>query len=96
MPKGYWILHVTVNDAAAYAEYVAKDTPIIEALGGRFLVRGGQAEVPEGETLNRHVVIEFPSFAAAKAAYHDPAYQEVAQIRFANATSTAIIVEGHQ
>ena len=96
MPKGYWILHVTVNDAEAYKEYVTRDTPIIEGLGGRFLVRGGEADVVEGETQMRHVVIEFPSYAEAKAAYADDAYQDVAKIRFGAATSTAVIVEGHQ
>jgi uncharacterized protein (DUF1330 family) len=40
------------------------------------------------------VVIEFPSYAAAKAAYEDPAYQEVAEIRRRTADSTIILVEG--
>ena len=96
MPKGYWIIEVTVNDAEAYPEYVRRDTPIIEGHGGRFLVRGGAAETVEGESLDRHVVIEFPSIEAAKAAYHDPAYQEVAAIRHRAAVSNVIIVEGHQ
>jgi len=94
MAKGYWILHVTVNDAEAYKEYVTRDTPIIEGLGGKFIVRGGEAETVEGETQMRHVVVEFPSLADAKAAYADAAYQEVAQIRYGAATSTAVIVEG--
>ncbi|QMU56882.1 MAG: DUF1330 domain-containing protein [Boseongicola sp.] len=94
MAKGYWILHVTVNNAEAYKEYVEKDTPIIEGLGGRFLVRGGQCEVPEGDTFDRHVVIEFPSYEQAKIAYNDSRYQEVADIRKRNAESVAIVVEG--
>lgn len=94
MPKGYIIGHITVNDAEAYKEYVEKDTPILQALGGRFVVRGGQSETPEGETLDRHVVIEFPSFDAAKAAYNDPEYQKVAEIRKRTADSVIILVEG--
>ncbi len=94
MPKGYLIGHITVNDAEAYREYVERDTPILERHGGRFIVRGGHSETPEGETLQRHVVIEFPSFEAAKAAYNDPAYQEVAQIRRRTADSVIILVEG--
>ncbi len=94
MPKGYIIGHITVNDPEAYREYIEKDTPILEGLGGRFVVRGGQSEIPEGETLNRHVVIEFPSFEAAKAAYHDPDYQAVAEIRKRTADSVIILVEG--
>lgn len=94
MPKGYIIGHITVNDPDAYKEYVEKDTPILLGLGGKFVVRGGQSELLEGQAENRHVVIEFPSYEAAQAAYNDPDYQEVAKIRHRTATSTIMIVEG--
>jgi uncharacterized protein (DUF1330 family) len=94
MPKGYWIGHITVRDAEAYKEYIERDTPILQALGGNFLVRGGSSEVPEGEAFERHIVIEFPSYQAALAAYHDPDYQVVADIRRRSADSTIIVVEG--
>ena len=95
MPKGYIIAHVTVRNPEAYKEYVIKDTPIFDRLGGKFLVRGGQSQVVEGEAHERHVVIEFPSYEAALAAYNDPEYQDVMKIRTANADSTFILVEGH-
>lgn len=95
MPKGYIICHISVRNPEAYKEYVEKDTPIIQASGGRFIVRGGQADVVEGELLDRHVVIEFPSYEQALAAYHDPEYQEVAEIRRRNADATIVVVEGH-
>ncbi|WP_373356215.1 DUF1330 domain-containing protein [Pseudoroseicyclus sp. CXY001] len=94
MPKGYLILHVTVTDAEPYKDYVRLDTPIFERHGGRFLVRGGAAEVLEGEAKARHVVAEFPSLEAARACYEDPEYQEVLKIRTANAESDVILVEG--
>ena len=94
MPKGYIIGHITVNDPEAYKEYVEKDTPILLGLGGKFIVRGGASETMEGEALNRHVVIEFPSYDAARAAYNDPDYQKVAEIRRRTATSVIILVEG--
>ncbi|MEI4196061.1 DUF1330 domain-containing protein [Roseovarius sp. E0-M6] len=94
MPKGYLIGHITVNDPEAYKEYVEKDTPILLGLGGKFIVRGGASETPEGETQERHVVIEFPSYEAARAAYNDPAYQEVAEIRRRTADSVIVLVEG--
>ncbi|XDA98287.1 DUF1330 domain-containing protein [Sulfitobacter sp. LCG007] len=94
MPKGYIIGHITVRDADAYREYVERDTPILKGLGGRFIVRGGQSEVTEGTAHERHVVIEFPSYEAALTAYHDPEYQEVADIRRRTADSTIIVVEG--
>ncbi len=95
MPKGYIIGHITVRDPEAYKEYVTRDTPILEGLGGRFIVRGGQSEIVEGEAHARHVVIEFPSYEAALKAYHDPGYQEVADIRRRTADSTILVVEGH-
>lgn len=94
MPKGYIIGHVTVNDPEDYKEYVERDTPILQGLGGRFLIRGGQSQLMEGEAHQRHVVIEFPSYEAALTAYNDAEYQEVAKIRQRAADSTIIVVEG--
>jgi len=94
MPKGYIIGHITVNDPEAYAEYIRLDTPILTALGGTFIVRGGTSETLEGQTEQRHVVIEFPSYESALAAAKDPEYQKVAEIRRASATSTILVVEG--
>lgn len=94
MPKGYIIGHITVRDPEAYQEYIERDTPILQRLGGVFSVRGGQSEILEGETYARHVVIEFPSYQDALNAYHDPEYQEVAKIRQRTADSTILVVEG--
>jgi len=96
MPKGYIIGHITVRDPEAYKEYVEKDTPILTGLGGNFIIRGGQSKIAEGEAHERHVVIEFPSYEAALAAYDDPDYQEVMKIRQRTADSTIIVVEGHE
>ena len=94
MPKGYIIAHISVTDPERYPEYVRRDTPILQGLGGRFVVRGGRSSAVEGTLLDRHVVIEFDSYEAALAAYHDPAYQEVAEIRRQSAESTIVVVEG--
>ena len=94
MPKGYIIGHITVTDPEAYAEYVRRDTPILEGYGGRFIVRGGTSEVPEGTTFQRHVVIEFDDYETARKAYYDDEYQKVADIRRATSDSVIILVEG--
>ncbi|MEM6941869.1 MAG: DUF1330 domain-containing protein [Pseudomonadota bacterium] len=94
MPKGYIIGHITVTDPEGYPEYVRRDTPILQAHGAKFVVRGGQQEVLEGEAGQRTVVIEFESYAAALAAYNDPEYQEVAEIRRRCAQSMIMVVEG--
>lgn len=96
MPKGYVIAHITVRQPEEYKEYIRLDTPVVERHGGRFLVRGGESEMVEGETFERHVVVEFDSYAAAKAFYDDPDYQAAAEIRRATADSVMILVEGHE
>ena len=94
MPKGYIIGHVTVNDPEDYQEYMRRNTPILTGLGGRFLIRGGQSEILEGTGKDRHVVVEFPDYDSARAAYNDPEYQKVARIRHRTASSDIILVEG--
>jgi uncharacterized protein (DUF1330 family) len=94
MPKGYWIAHVTVTNPEDYAEYVRLDTPVVEEYGGRFIVRGGRSEAPEGPMKERHVVVEFPDYETALACYRSEAYQKAAAIRRANSESDIVIVEG--
>ena len=94
MPKGYWIVHVTVTNPEEYAEYVRLDTPVVEEYGAKFLVRGGQSETPETPQKDRHVVVEFPDLAAAQNCYHSDGYQKAAKIRMAHSDSDIVIVEG--
>jgi uncharacterized protein (DUF1330 family) len=86
----YWIAHVAVSDAAAYGEYAARATVAIAAHGGEFLARGGAHVTLEGEDRPRHVVVRFPSLAAAEACYASPAYQ--AALGFARGASERHLV----
>ncbi|MFM7655107.1 MAG: DUF1330 domain-containing protein [Paracoccaceae bacterium] len=92
--KAYWIAHVTVTDPAAYTGYQALAPAAFAAHGARFLARGGAHEVLEGPVLDRHVVIEFPSLAAARACYHSPKYQAAKARRDGAAMAHVVIVEG--
>lgn len=94
MPKGYIMGHVVVHDAEAYKAYSARNNEIFPRHGGKFLVRGGTSEFLEGDTHPRHVIIEFPSYAAARAAYNDPEYQENMKIRLANSDGIIVVAEG--
>ena len=93
--KGYWIARVDVTDAEAYGRYIAANGPAFAKFGARFIVRGGQLENPEGGKRARNVVIEFPSFDAAKACYHSPEYEAALRIRLGAADSDLIIIEGY-
>jgi uncharacterized protein (DUF1330 family) len=87
MAYGYCIGHITVDDAAAYKDYAARDPATIAAYGGEYLVRGGPCEVMEGAFPgDRTVVIRFPSFAAAKDWYSGAEYSAIRPIRQAVAS----------
>src|SRR5947209_11062755 len=95
MAKGYWIARVDVSDATTYAAYVAANPGIFAKFGGRFLVRGGRFEAPEGTSRSRNVVLEFPDYAAALACYHSPEYEENRKRRIASANTDLVIIEGY-
>ena len=92
---GYVIADVEVTDAAVFEEYRKLVPATIEAFGGRYIVRGGESEVVEGEwTPHRTVIIEFPSFEQAKAWHASEEYAAPKQMRIDSTNSSVIIVEG--
>ena len=94
MAKGYWIAHGRIDDPEAYELYRQANAAPLEAHGGRFLVRGGAQETREGEAKPRTVVIEFPSFSAARACYDSDAYQAAIALRRGISESDLVICEG--
>lgn len=95
MAKGYWVAHVTVTDPDRYPDYVAANAAAFEKYGAKFLVRGGPFELKEGETRDRHVVVEFDSYEQALACYDSPEYAAAKEIRDGCALSDVIVVEGY-
>lgn len=95
MAKGYWIGRVDVANEEGYRPYVAANGEIFRKFGGRFVVRGGKFECPEGVSRSRNVVVEFPDYATALACYRSPEYQANLKIRAANAVTDLIIIEGY-
>ena len=94
MAKGYWIGHIEITNPETYKNYVAHNNTIMPEFGGRFIVRGGRAEVPEGNLPGRHVVIEFPSYQAALGCWNSDAYTENRKRRENASTGSIAIVEG--
>jgi uncharacterized protein (DUF1330 family) len=92
--KGYWIAHVDVNDPEGYKAYQAANAVPFGKYGARFLVRGGRQEVTEGRARSRTVVIEFPSYEAARACYHSPDYQATKALRQGKGEIDLVIIEG--
>lgn len=95
-PKGYVLVEIEVHDHDYYrAEYMSRSTPAVEAFGGRFLVRGGDPQVLEGDrTPSRIVICEFPSPEQALAFYHSEQYQAAAKHRHRSASAHYYVLRG--
>lgn len=91
----YLVLDFTVHDLKGFVPYVAAIPAFIEKHGGRYIVRGAQPTVMEGDwSPERLVVLEFPDRAAAQAFLADPDCQDLFRIRHATTTSRLVLVEG--
>jgi len=66
-----------------------------QVVNARFLVRGGEQEVPEGTARSRNVVIEFDSYQAALDCYHSSEYQSAKALRADAAESDLVIIQGY-
>jgi uncharacterized protein (DUF1330 family) len=95
--KGYWIGHVDVTNPERYKDYIAANAAPLKRYGARFLVRNGEHEVPEGGLAGRrHVVLEFDSYATAKACYESPEYQAAIKVREEASIGDIVIIEGYE
>ena len=91
----YVIADVEVTHPAGYETYRPLAAASIARFGGRFVVRGGKADLLEGGPApNRVVVIEFPDLDTARRWYYSDEYQAALKIRQANSTGRLILVEG--
>jgi uncharacterized protein (DUF1330 family) len=91
----YVIADITVLNPEAYEEYRRQVPAVIEAYGGRYLVRGGAVAVFEGDWQpSRLVVLEFPDMGALRRWYRSDDYQILLRIRQRAARTHLIAVEG--
>lgn len=92
--KALCIVYEIVDDEEAFERYRQAVMATLEPFGARFLVRGGDFTVLEGEMpYERVVVLEFPSREAAESWYHSDAYQAVLPIRLGAARCQFVIVD---
>lgn len=85
-----------VKDAEVYDTYRAANAKPFADFGAKFLVRGGTQDNVEGTWRARTVIIEFPSYAEARACYDSADYQKAKEIRLPVADGDMLIVEGYQ
>ena len=95
--KGYWIGHIKITNPERYQDYIAANALAFRKYNARFLVRAGQSTVTKGDLGDcRHVVIEFESYAVAKACHDSAEYQAAAKIRDEASDGHLIIIEGYE
>jgi len=91
----YVVAEIEILNPAGYKEYTTTVPATIAKYGGRFLVRGGTAEVLEGDwPERRRVIIEFPSLDAAKRWWNSPDYQKPKAMRRANSNGRLLLLDG--
>jgi uncharacterized protein (DUF1330 family) len=92
----YVIAEVAVTDPEGYEAYKSAVEKTLVQYGGRYKVRGGQAEALEGDApRGRLVVLEFDSYEQAKTWYDSPENGVAKKIRHATATSRLLLVDGY-
>jgi uncharacterized protein (DUF1330 family) len=93
--SAYVIIETDVHDAEQYERYKAASPGAVAAGGGRFVARGGELAVLEGDWHpSRLVILEFPDLEAAKRWYESEVYQEAKALRDGAASLRMVAVEG--
>ena len=91
----YVIVETDIHDPEQYEQYKAASPAAVAGGGGRFVVRGGELAVLEGEwSPSRLVILEFPDLETAKAWYVSENYQEAKKLRDGAARLNMVAVQG--
>lgn len=91
----YVIVETDVHDPEQYERYKAASPDAVHSGGGRFVVRGGELAVLEGDwEPSRLVILEFPDLEAARRWYDSPEYVGARKLREGAAHLRMVAVEG--
>ena len=93
----YVIVETDISDPEQYELYKAASPGAVAAGGGRFLVRGGELAVLEGDWSPKRLVIaefEDPTVAILKHTNASPEYERAKALREGAATLRMVAVEG--
>lgn len=82
------------RDKEESALYAKQHEAFIAGHALTYRARWGRYEVLEGAQTEGMAILEFPTYEAAKAWYHSPAYQEASKHRYLSGDFRCIIVEG--
>jgi uncharacterized protein (DUF1330 family) len=91
----YVIVETQIHEPDQYATYQAASPDAVHAGDGRFVVRGGELAVLEGDwSPSRLVILEFPDLESAKRWYESPKYEEAKRLREGAASLRMVAVQG--
>jgi uncharacterized protein (DUF1330 family) len=91
----YVIVETDITDPERYEGYKAAAAPAVAAAGGRYVARGGELDVLEGDWRpSRLVILEFQDLAAARRWYESEAYAAARGLRQGAASIRMVAVQG--
>ena len=91
----YFIVNVEIKDAEKLKPYMEAAPAIFKKYGGKFLARGGDLEVLEGDwNPKRLILVEFESRDQAMAFFNSKDYQAVIATRHSAAITDWVLAEG--
>jgi uncharacterized protein (DUF1330 family) len=91
----YVVIETDVHDPEQYERYKAASPAAVASGGGRFVARGGELAVLEGDwEPSRVVILEFPDLDAVKRWYDSPQYLEARKLREGAANLRMVAVQG--
>ena len=80
--SAYVVMDVEIFDIEQYMQFMQRVRPLIEQWGGRYLARGGEFRVYEGDYEPRRLVLlEFPSLDDWDLFYFSDEYQTLKPLR---------------
>ena len=79
--KGYVVcVYKSISSEEKLKEYAVKARDAVEKYNGKFLIRGGESTINEGDKSPRTVVIEFESYKKANLFYNSKEYQNAHEV----------------
>jgi uncharacterized protein (DUF1330 family) len=89
------IFDVEIRDLARYPDFMNQVKPALAAAGAKYLARGGEHRIYEGDWIPRRIVIlEFPSIEAWEGFYNGPVYQGLKIVRDEFSSARLVAVQG--
>ncbi len=93
--KVYLIAHIEVTNPELMEKYREQVPKIVAKYQGKYLVRGGDSEILEGDYFkHRIVLLEFPSRQQANNFYNSEDYAPLKMLRIEAGNNSSVLVEG--